>query len=143
MLTYFRDPTYELALSSGVLYSYVTYLAYVYGCSQRIIYHTLSLALSSVWLHTTKTELSFWVDQVVLNTWVPMFVYEAYLRHWMAVAMSMLCILYAILMFYVGQAKRTFAYHPSRAVFIFFHMSVHLFSAMTAIYIVTMFPVPK
>lgn len=143
MLTYFRDPTYELALSSGVLYSYVTYLAYIYGCSQLMIYHTLSLAISSVWFHSTKTETLFWVDQLVLNTWVPMFVYEAYLRHWMAVAMSVLCILYSILIFYVGQAKRTFAYHPSRAVFIFFHMSVHVFSAMVAIFIVTFFPVPK
>ena len=143
MLEYFREPTYELAMSGGLLYSYVTYLAYMYGCSETIIYHTLSLALSSIWFHCTKSAPAFWVDQAVLNTWVLSFVYEAYLRHFLAVAMAMLCIFYAVLMFYVGQAKRTYAYHPSRFWSIFFHQTVHLYSACVAIFIVTMFPVPK
>lgn len=143
MLTYFKDPRYELALSSGVLYSYVTYVAYMYECSRLLTYHTLSLALSSVWFHTVRDDLSFWTDQIVLNTWVFTFLYEAYLRHWIAVGIVIVCILYAILMFYVGQAKQTYAYHPSRFWSIFFHQSLHLFSAMFAVIIITMFPVPK
>ena len=143
MLTYFQEPTYELALSSGVLYSYVTYLSYVYGCSQLMIYHTLSLAVSSLWFHLTKSVPSFWADQIILNSWVLMFVYEAYLRHWMAVGLTIIGILYAFLVFYVGQAKRIYAYHPSRFWSIFFHMSVHIQSAMFAIIIVTFFPVPE
>jgi hypothetical protein len=143
MLAYVRVPCYELALSGGALYSYVAYMANLYQCSRIMVYHTLSLGLSSIWFHLTKSAPSFWVDQVVLNSWVLMFVYEAYIRHWMAVGIVFLSILYACLMFYVGQAKRIYAYHPSRFWSIFFHLSVHIQSAMLAIIIITFFPVPK
>ena len=143
MLAYVRDPAYELALSGGVFYSYVSYLAYLYECSRMMLYHSLALALTSIWFHSTKSAPSFWADQLVLNTWVLMFVYEAYLRSWMAVGLSTLGILYAVLMFYVGQVNRTYAYHPARFWSIFFHLTVHMSSTLIAIIIVTMFPVPK
>jgi hypothetical protein len=108
-----------------------------------MIYHTLTLGASSLWFHLTKSAPSFWADQIILNSWVLMFVYEAYTRHWIAVGLAMIGIFYAFIMFYVGQAKRTYAYHPSRFWSIFFHGSVHLESAMIAIIIATMFPVPK
>lgn len=143
MLTYFPEPTYELALSGGVLYSYFAYVAYITNTPPRIVYHSLSLALTSVWFHTTKTAPAFWVDQIVLNSWVLSCMYDAYTRHWMPVAITWLCIFYATLIFYVGQAKRTYAYHPSRFWSIFFHITVHMFSTMVAIINVTMFSLPK
>jgi hypothetical protein len=143
MLEYFPYPTYELALSGGFMYAYVAYTAYLYQCSRMMIYHTLALGASSLWFHLTKSVPSFWVDQIVLNSWVLMFLYEAWLRHWIAVGIVIISILYAFLMFYVGQAKRMYAYHPSRFWSIFFHISVHMQSAMLAIIIVTMFRVPK
>jgi len=143
MLSYVQDPSYELALSGGTLFLYVAYIARLYQCSQMMIYHTLTLGATSLWFHTTKSAPSFWADQVILNAWVPMFLYESYLRHWIAVGIGCLCILYAVLIFYVGQAKRTYAYHPSRFWSIFFHMSVHMASSMSAIIIITFFPVPK
>lgn len=143
MLTYFQDPSYELALSGGALYSLVGYTARLYECSNMLTFHTFSLAMSSIWFHCTKSIPAFWVDQIVLNTWVLTFLYEAYLRHWLAVGIVTICILYAFLMFYVGQSKHIYAYHPSRFWSIFFHQSVHLFSAVLAVIIITMFPVPK
>lgn len=143
MLEYIRDPTYELALSGGVMYSYVAYLGYVYECSQLMTYTSLLLALTSIWFHSTKSVPSFWVDQISLNTWVVVVTYEAYVRNWMLFAMALLCIAYAILIFYVGQLKNTYAYHPSRFWSIFFHHTVHLSSSIVAIFMVTMFPGPK
>lgn len=143
MLKYVRDPSYELALSGGTLFLYVAYTAYLYQCSRMIIYHTLTLAATSLWFHMTKSIPSFWADQGILNTWVLMFLYESYLRHWIAVGIATLSILYAILIFYVGQANKTYAYHPSRLWSIFFHLSVHIAASMSAIIIITFFPVPK
>ena len=143
MLTYFKDPRYELALSAGVLYSYATYIAHIYNCSNLLTYHTFSLALSSIWFHTMRDDISFWADQIVLNSWVLMFLYEAYLRHWIAVGLVVVCILYSVLIFYVGQMYNIYSYSPIRFWSIFYHMSVHLFSSIFAIIIITMFPVPK
>jgi hypothetical protein len=143
MLTYFQDPVYELACSGGSLYAYVAYLAYMYGCSVYMIYPSALLSLTSLWFHCTKSISSFWADQFVLNSWVLIFLYEAYVRHWIAVGIVMIGITYAFLIFYIGQAKQTYAYHPSRFWSIFFHMTVHAQSAMLAIIIITLFPVPK
>jgi hypothetical protein len=143
MLTYFTEPAYELAMSGGTLFTYFAYVAYITDCPRRIVYHSLSLALSSVWFHTTKSAPAFWVDQVVLNSWVLSCMYDAYTRHWMPVAITWLCIFYATLIFYVGQANRTYAYHPSRFWSIFFHISVHMVATMGAIINITMFSLPK
>lgn len=143
MLTYFSEPAYELAFSGGMSYAYVAYSAYAYGCSQIMIYHTLSLAATSLWFHVTNSTPSFWVDQIVSNSWVLMFVYEAYIRSWIAVGIVIINILYAFLMFYVGQAKHTYAYHPSRFWSILFHITVHVSSSILAIIIITLFPIPK
>jgi len=143
MLTYFQEPVYELALSGGTLYFYVTYIAYIYQSSVWMTYNSLCLALSSIWFHSTKSPASYWTDQIVLNSWVVGFVYEAYVRHWFAVCFVLLGILYAVLMFYAGQADRTYAYHPSRFWSVFFHMTVHISSALFAIIIITFFPPPK
>jgi hypothetical protein len=143
MLTYFTEPAYELAMSGGTLFTYFAYVAYITDCPRRIVYHSLSLALSSIWFHCTKSAPAFWVDQVVLNTWVLSCMYDAYTRDWMAVAISILCSLYAVLMFYIGQSKHTYTYHPSRFWSIFFHISVHMVATMGAIINVTMFSLPK
>ncbi len=143
MLTYFSEPAYELAFSGGTLFTYFAYVAYITDSPRRIVYHSLSLALSSIWFHSTKSAPSFWVDQVVLNTWVLSCMYDAYTRHWMPVAITWLCILYGVLMFYVGQVKRTFAYHPSRFISTFFHITVHIVATIGAIINVTMFSLPK
>jgi hypothetical protein len=143
MLTFVSEPAYELAMSGGTLFTYFAYVAYITDCPQRIVYHSLSLALSSIWFHSTKSAPAFWTDQVVLNTWVLSCLYDAYTRDWMAVGVSVVCIMYAILMFYVGQMKNTYAYHPSRFWSIFFHISVHMAATMCAIINVTMFSLPK
>lgn len=143
MLSYIPEPTYELALSGGTMYAYVWYLAYYYGCSQRMIHLSWLLSVSSVWFHSTKSVPSFLMDQIVLNSWTLVIVYESYLRSWIAFGLAILCVLYAVLMFYVGQMKNTFAYHPSRFISIFFHITVHMLSAMGAIITITMFSIPK
>lgn len=143
MLAYSKEPAYELALSGGASYAYVTYISYAYECSMSMMYLSLMLSLSSVWFHSTKATASYWVDQIVLNIWILVFVYESYLRSWFAVALASIGMLYGILMFYVGQRNNTYTYHPSRFLSIFFHVTVHTLSAMLAIIIITLFPMAK
>ena len=143
MLAYSKEPVYELAFSGGVSYAYVTYIAYAYECSMTVMYLSLMLSVSSIWFHTTKAGASYWVDQIVLNLWILVFIYESYLRSWIAVVVASLAMLYGILMFYIGQRDNTYTYHPSRVLSIFFHITVHALSAMLAIIIITLFPIPK
>lgn len=140
MLEYNPQPIYELALSGGTFYAYVAYVAYP---MMPVYLLSLLLSLTSVWFHGFRSPVSFWIDQLALHLWVCSVVYEAYIRNWIAFGLAMLCILYAFLMFYVGQLRNTYAYHPSRFWSIFFHTSVHMTSAMSAIFVLTFFPVPK
>ncbi len=132
MLTFYTEPNYVLAMSGGVLYSYLAY--WIYESMVSIAFLSSMLALTSIWFHSAKTMASFWMDQVMIYVWTIRILYASYERGWIPFVLGLGCLGYGVVLFYWGQRTMRYAYDPRRHVSTAFHVSVHLLSTCVAIY---------
>ena len=139
MLHYLPDPIYKLAVSGGTMYAWVAYMSYMYDCSVYTTLLSLSLSSTSMWFHISRSRPAFYLDQLAVVSWSSMMMYQSYIRGWIPFGLSLLGLLQGVLFFYVGQASRTYAYHPSKAIALPCHILTHVISSTIAIFNLTLF----
>jgi hypothetical protein len=126
---YFRQPNYWLALSGGLSYMFNAYVASKFG-SQSAVMSSLGLALTSIWFHITRDDTSFWTDQAFIYAYGAIAAKEAWERGPIEFGMTLIGMLNAVLLYYVGQMGSCFTFSPEIEVATAYHASLHFGSSI-------------
>lgn len=126
---YQKEPNYWLALSGGLSYLFSAYVASKFGSSSAVM-SSLGLALTSIWFHTTRDDVSFWTDQALVGAFGIMSIKEAWERGPIELGMVINGMLNAVLFFHIGQMGNCYTYSPDVATATAYHATIHMGSAV-------------
>lgn len=122
------EPNYILASTASIAFLMTAATAHWLIAWHHQIPLSLALVFSSIWFHTQKSYTSYIADQIMILLWAGGAVYEAYMRGPMPASILLLCLLYDVLIFYVGFIGKCFAFDSDKKVSTFFHSTVHFVS---------------
>lgn len=130
------EPNYGLALTGGLGYSLLASGLYLHN---YISISTGFLALTSIWFHTRRSTVSFWLDQAAIVVWSGTMLYDSYRAGWSEFGAGVGCLGYSVFVFYYGHRTGKYAYHPNRIVSTLFHASIHVLSILVAFWNLALF----
>jgi hypothetical protein len=126
---YQKKPNNWLALTGGLSYLFSAYVASKFGSTSAVM-SSLGLALTSVWFHLMRDDTSFWADQVFIYAYGVIAAKEAWERGPIEFGMTLIGVLNAGLLYYVGQLGNCYTFHPEFEVATAYHASLHMGSAV-------------
>jgi hypothetical protein len=125
---FFPEPNYLLAATATLGFGILAVCSYLVSGWTAMAPLSLGIVASSIWFHTQKTQLSYWVDQGTILLWLANAFKEAVSKGVIATGLAILAALYNILVFFVGWMGSTYGFSPNRKISTLFHASTHLFS---------------
>jgi hypothetical protein len=125
---YQKEPNYWLALTGGLSYLFTAYVASKFGSRSSVI-TSLGLALTSIWFHSTRDDISFWTDQAFIGAFVMTAIKESWDRGPIEFGMTLNGMLNTILVFHVGQMGNCYTFSPDVTTATAYHASIHVGSA--------------
>lgn len=114
-----------LALTGGVSFLISAITAYAYN-NWYLTFTSSCLALTSVWWHTSRLQIAFWVDQAAMAMFVINSGYVSISKGIIPSGLFFVTGTYCIVVYHLGRKWNLWAFDTNQTNYIFFHATLHI-----------------